>query len=302
VNTLQINNPFGAPVYYKETVTSTMDEARLLAGHKSGTVIAAGEQSAGRGRSGRPWKMNRGENLPFTIILRYGSIQAIPRCLTLRAGLAVSLAIEDFAALVRGSELSPLANKVQIKWPNDVMLLDQNGHGLKAVGILAEAEGGTVYLGIGINIAQRSFPPELTEKACSIAQMLSQSAGQGETAADREAALLAECRYILLELILTRLHEELESSGHTTVRERLEERLYMKGRRVCFIPGLPEELATANSASVRNSAAGTPANPETIEGVLQGVSEDGEILITADTGEMLSFITGELKVYGGIIN
>jgi len=286
--TLEIHNPFGAPVYYKETVTSTMDEARLLAGPLSGTVISAGEQSAGRGRSGRPWKMNRGENLPFTIILRYGSIQEIPRCLTLRAGLAVSLAIEDFAALVRGSEVSPLANKVRIKWPNDVMLLDQNGHGLKAVGILAEAEGGSVYLGIGINIAQGSFPPELAEKACSIAQILSQSAGQGETA-DREAALLAEKRYILLELILARLHEELENSSHTTVRERLEEKLYMKGRSICFIPGLPEEISAT-------------ANPEKIEGILQGVNEDGEILITADTGETLSFVTGELKVYGGIRN
>jgi len=241
--------------------------------------------------------MNRGENLPFTIILRYGSIAEIPRSLTLRAGLAVSLAIEDFAALVRGSETSPLANKVQIKWPNDVMLLDQNGQGRKAVGILAEAEGGSVYLGIGINIAQGSFPPELAEKACSIAQILSQSTGKGETAADREAALLAEKRYILLELILARLYEELETADHATVRERLEEKLYMKGQRICFIPGLPEELATASS-----TPAGTPANPEKIQGILQGVSEDGEILITADTGETLSFITGELKVYGGIIN
>jgi len=280
---LQINNPFCAPVYYKETVTSTMDEARLLTEEKSGTVITAWEQSAGRGRSGRPWKMNSGENLPFTIILRYGSIQAIPKCLTLRAGLAVALAIEDFAALVRGSEVSPLANKVQIKWPNDVMLLDQNGHGLKAVGILAEAEGGTVNIGIGINIAQKSFPPELAEKACSIAQILSQSAGKGKTA-DQEAALLAEKRYALLELILTRLHEELESASNATVRERLEKKLYMKGRQVCFIPGLPEEIS-AN------------ANPEKIEGILQGVSENGEILITADTEKTLSFITGELKVY-----
>jgi biotin-(acetyl-CoA carboxylase) ligase len=57
----------------------------------------------------------------------------------------------------------------------------------------------------------------------------------------------------------------------------------MKGQRVCFIPGLPEELS--------------PAGPLEVQGILQGIGEGGELLITNDSGETLSFITGELKVY-----
>jgi BirA family biotin operon repressor/biotin-[acetyl-CoA-carboxylase] ligase len=306
METLPIRNPFGAPVYYKETVTSTMDEARMLAGAVSGTVIAADGQTAGRGRSGRPWQADSGENLSFTVVLRYGTVAAIPPCLTLRTGLAVSYAIEDFAALVQGVQLSPLAGRVLVKWPNDVMLPDRAGRGKKAVGILTEAEGGTVYIGIGVNLVRQTFPPELAGKACSIAQALAEWAGQGDLAPkealaakealagkEAQAAALAEQRFTLLELILSRLHKELETAGSDTgcgyrsLRERLEDRLYMKGQKVCFVPGLPEELSCGSAV----------IQPAAVEGTLQGIGEGGEILITADSGETLSFITGELKVY-----
>ncbi|MDR2049531.1 MAG: biotin--[acetyl-CoA-carboxylase] ligase family protein, partial [Treponema sp.] len=216
---LDIFNPFGAPVYYRETVTSTMDEARFLAaeGAVSGTVMAAGYQRAGRGRAGRLWNMGRKESLPFTLILRYPAVTAIPQCLTLRTGLAVSLAIEDFVEAVIPSAVP--AGRVQVKWPNDIMLIQKDGYGKKAAGILAEAtgfagdSGGMVYLGIGINVAQKGFPPELEKKACSIAGTLyPERSGLAALAAAACRAVLAENRFILLEKILARLYAELEVS------------------------------------------------------------------------------------------
>ena len=69
---LDIKNPFGAPVYHEETVSSTFDAARILAGKSEahGTVIAADFQEAGRGRQNRSWAADRGKNLMFTILLR----------------------------------------------------------------------------------------------------------------------------------------------------------------------------------------------------------------------------------------
>ncbi|MDR3146361.1 MAG: biotin--[acetyl-CoA-carboxylase] ligase, partial [Treponema sp.] len=66
MKTLAIANPFGAPVYHRERVSSTMDEARILAaaGEAGGTVIAADFQEAGRGRTrGRTWTADPGKNL-----------------------------------------------------------------------------------------------------------------------------------------------------------------------------------------------------------------------------------------------
>jgi BirA family biotin operon repressor/biotin-[acetyl-CoA-carboxylase] ligase len=272
-----------------------MDEARLLTAEKTGTVIAAGEQSAGRGRSGRYWKMSGKESLAFTIILHYGSFEAIPRCLTLKTGLAVALAIEDFINYFANSQNMPFdrlnktdrfcginqsCGKVLVKWPNDIMLSGKDGSGRKAGGILAEAEGGTVYIGIGVNIAQKSFPPELAGKACSIVQILSETTGQNVM----DTASLAAHRFTLLEMILSGLYRELETAGNISLwRSRLEEKLYMKGQHVNFVPGLPEELVCTSPA---------PA----IEGTLLGIGENGEICIKSGTGGLLSFVTGELKI------
>ncbi|MCL1927853.1 MAG: biotin--[acetyl-CoA-carboxylase] ligase [Treponema sp.] len=284
MDTLQINNPFGVPVYFQETVKSTMDEARLLTGERSGTVIVADEQSAGRGRSGRRWNMNKGENLSFTIMFCYGSIEAIPRCLTLRTGLAVACAIEDFTAFFIDSYSLPpgngaaVAGVCMVKWPNDVMLLDREGQGRKAAGILTEADNGTVYIGVGVNIVQRDFPPELAHKACSIGQVLSEENDQNKLITEH----LLEKRFILLEKILFRLFDELENdNGKSDWRNRLEEKLYMKNRKITFVPGLPEELSNKP----------VPA----IEGTLLGIGEEGEIRILEDTGKVVSYANGELR-------
>ena len=54
----------------------------------------------------------------------------------------------------------------QIKWPNDVWI-----EGKKVSGILVEGrpQEGWAVLGIGLNVATRSFPDELSEIATSLA-------------------------------------------------------------------------------------------------------------------------------------
>jgi birA, biotin-[acetyl-CoA-carboxylase] ligase region len=257
---LKIRNPFNAPVYYEETVSSTMDVSRKLAreGAPHGAVIFADFQESGRGRKeDRLWEMERGENLSFTILLRFSGIEKIPSALTLRAGLAVCFAIEDFAPSLQGSCL--------IKWPNDIMIKSVHGESYKkAVGILCEADGGNVHLGIGINTAQKEFPSHLREKAVSIA-----------LAADRDIS--QEERFALFEKILERLYSELNAENNANNwKPRLEQKLYKKGEQVAFIEGAAD-------------------SGKKVSGCLCGIGDGGELLITPD-GETQArpFITGEL--------
>jgi BirA family transcriptional regulator, biotin operon repressor / biotin---[acetyl-CoA-carboxylase] ligase len=259
MTSLKIRNPFNAPVYYEETVSSTMDISRKLAQENSphGSVILADFQSAGRGRKqDRRWEMERGENLSFTILLRFPGIEDIPSALTLRAGLAVCLAIEDFAPSLQGSCL--------VKWPNDILIKPAHGEDYKkAVGILCEADGGNVHLGIGINAAQKEFPSHLREKAVSIA-----------LAAERDIS--QEERYTLLENILSRLHAELSAANNW--KRRLEQKLYKKNEQVLFIEG----------------AAGSGKE---VIGVLNGITDSGELLIVPDSEtKPRRFVTGELVI------
>jgi BirA family biotin operon repressor/biotin-[acetyl-CoA-carboxylase] ligase len=256
---LSIPNPTGAPVYYRETLSSTMDESRRLAarGEPHGTVLCAGLQDAGRGRGNRPWIGGAGESLLFTILLRYPSVSVFPRAVTLKAGLALSLAVEDFAP--------PLLGRVRIKWPNDLMI--NSG---KVAGILTEGDGETLYIGIGVNVAQTGFPEEFRAKATSLALALGNSMARG-----------AECRFLLLERILPRLYQELTfpEAEDKTWRWRLEDRLYKRGCLVRFFPG------GADSGRL-------------VEGILQGIGPEGELLITPQGASgPVPFITGELDVY-----
>jgi BirA family biotin operon repressor/biotin-[acetyl-CoA-carboxylase] ligase len=255
-----IPNPWGAPVYYRERLSSTMDEARRLAarGMPHGTVICAGLQEAGRGRKRRPWAAAAGENLLFTVLLRYPGFSALPGALTLRAGLALSLAVEDFAPLLSG--------RIRVKWPNDLMI-----DSWKAAGILTEGDGETVYIGIGVNVAQTVFPEAFRAKATSLALALG----------DRGAAALGpESRFLLLEKILPRLYRELEPpETDASWRKRLTERLYHRGCPVRFFPG------EADSSRL-------------VEGTLEGIGPEGELLITPrNAAGPVPFVTGELDVY-----
>ena len=158
------------------------------------------------------------------------------------------------------------------------MLIDRDSQRKKAAGILTEADGENVYIGIGVNVAQKAFSPELQNKACSIAQILAADSFFDDNA----RAKLADKRFTLLEKILFHLHNEMENTSCAeTWRKRLEEKLYMKGRKVCFIPGLPEELAGK-------------AVPPT-EGILHGIGRNGEIVIEKDSGKLVSFVSGELN-------
>jgi BirA family biotin operon repressor/biotin-[acetyl-CoA-carboxylase] ligase len=299
--TIPVANSFGGPVYFEGTVSSTMDVSRRLAaeGAPHGTVIAADFQEAGRGRTGgRSWLGDPGDNLFFTILLRYGSFAAVPAALTLRTGLAVSLALEDL--------VPALAGLVRIKWPNDVLISLPRG-GRKIAGILSESDGSAVFTGIGVNARQGEFPPELRGKATSLTLALKElgleEPGLIEPAAGPALAKPGtggDSRFVLLELILNRLYLELEGPGGASVsgefsvsgeapvraapeagwRERLESRLYMKGRQVRFI-------------------AGEAGSGRLVEGRLRGVGPGGELLILPEEGgPELAFVTGELDLYG----
>jgi len=258
VKPLDIHNPFNAPVFYEETVDSTMEVSRFLAQNNAphGTVIATDFQEEGRGRiRDRRWEMEKGQALAFTILLRYAS-SGIPAALTLRTGLAVALAIEDFAPT--------LAGKTLIKWPNDILLSvhDEKQPALKAVGILTEAEDGIVHIGIGVNVSQKRMPAFLRNKATS----LSIAGGEDYNSEDR---------YKLLEKILSRLHDEIEAPDW---KERLEARLYKKGEQISFAKG------AADSGNL-------------VTGTLAGIGPEGELLILppGETGT-LSFTAGEVFI------
>lgn len=143
----------GRPRLHLRRTDSTSDRARelALAGAPHGTLVTAGEQTAGRGRQGRRWSAPAGSALLTSLVLR-----SPPPLLQLIAGLAVC----DVAG-----------DRALIKWPNDIVLV--RGDALaKLAGILAEGrpQEGWAVLGIGINVAVaiEDLPAELHDIAATL--------------------------------------------------------------------------------------------------------------------------------------
>lgn len=157
-----------------ESLPSTNTELARLAseGAPEGVSVVADEQTAGRGRLQRAWSSPKGAGLYFSILLRPKIPQNYWPLITFMAAIAVGDALREAAGV-----------ETDIKWPNDLLSGER-----KICGILAEAidtpDGRAVILGIGINLTQNAFPPEIANVATSVAQ----ASGR---AADRDQLLAA---------------------------------------------------------------------------------------------------------------
>lgn len=151
------------PIHHLEITASTNDLAKALgaAGAPEGTVVVAEAQSAGRGREGRHWLSPLGVGLYVSVLLRPPlPPQELPP-------LTLTAAVAAVRALLRTTGVAP-----GIKWPNDLML-----SGKKFGGILTEMathphKGPYLVVGLGLNVNNRDFPPELEGLATSLAREL----------------------------------------------------------------------------------------------------------------------------------
>ena len=146
-------------ITWYDTIDSTNSEAlRRLPELPSGTVLAAREQTAGRGQRGNTWFTEPGKNLTFSIVLKPSGLAAG------EAHLLNYLASVTVAEFLEGYGVSCC-----IKWPNDIYVGRK-----KICGILVEnsLSGGRVaasVIGIGININQKEFPQLANATSLSLA-------------------------------------------------------------------------------------------------------------------------------------
>ena len=143
-----------ATAEFHSRIGSTSDRARELVGAGSPlpAIVVADRQRRGRGRRGRLWQSDTARGLWFTVACE--AAEASVETLPLRAGLAVAEALE---AVVPGP-------RVQIKWPNDLLI-----DGRKVGGILCERLRSQALIGIGLNLNQsREELPAVTPPATSM--------------------------------------------------------------------------------------------------------------------------------------
>ena len=155
----------GRQIIVLEQTASTNDAILQVATANSnaGLVLFAEHQTAGRGRRGNRWESAAGKGLWFSILLR-------PGIRVNDSGRLTIWAMESICDVIR----TEFALEPAIKMPNDVLLC-----GRKVAGLLVEMRAqqkaphlAIVGIGINANHSVEDFPPELQNRAISLAMAL----------------------------------------------------------------------------------------------------------------------------------
>ncbi len=178
---LALRGEWGRPLEFHDALDSSQDRLRQLAEREApaGSCIVADYQMEGRGQHGRSWISGPGQSLLFSVLLR-------PKLSAAELGGLPSL----IASLALLRSLDPLELDLSLRWPNDLYAGPRKLAGMLMEGRI-EGEGYRfIALGVGLNLSQArlDFPPELTESAASLRQLL----GQAPLAEDILAGFLAE--------------------------------------------------------------------------------------------------------------
>ena len=221
-------------VEYYSIVDSTMVAA---SGRALGTIVIADEQTAGRGRHGRSWHSEPGAGIYVSIVLQPTPV------LPLALGLATAEAIATATGIA-----------CDLRWPNDVM-----AGGRKLAGILVELVSDLAIGGIGINVNQSAFPPDLAGEATSL-------------------RLQAGCEFSRTAILLTliRAIESFQALDKPSIlRLFTQASSYATGRRVAV------------------------TQPEgTVEGVTAGLDGSGYLVVRKDDGTFTLILAGGVRAAG----
>ena len=239
------------PLVVLASSPSTNDALRALADDAPEfTVVATGDQTAGRGRLGREWVAPAGQTIAASALLRPRLHGGEPLELThwgwipLMAGVAVARAV---AAVIPSGVAG-------LKWPNDVQV-----RGRKVSGILAELlpSGDGLVLGVGINL---EIPADALPTPTSTSLALEGAPLSGDALADAVlSGWLTEFRALYEEFL--RVGGDAEGSG---VRDQVAELCTTLGQRVRVtlpgggvLTGAAIDLDRAGRLVIRSESDGT---------------------------------------------
>lgn len=231
-----------------DTIDSTNTHAKALAAAgKRNLCVTALRQTGGRGRMGRQFFSPEGSGLYFSLLVSPKVKGEDGALLTTFAAVAVAEVLEELTGV--GAD---------IKWVNDVYL-----NGKKVCGILTEGsvnyttgEYEYAVIGIGINLHDMQFPPELSAIASDV---------ETETgiSLDRET---------VLQVLLAKFE---------SMDKRIAEGFFMESYRArCFVIG-------KNVTVFRGT--------ETYPAKVLDVNARGELLISVE-GETKTLQSGEVSV------
>jgi BirA family transcriptional regulator, biotin operon repressor / biotin---[acetyl-CoA-carboxylase] ligase len=245
---MQLINRPPFTIQHFTTLGSTNDYLKQLTDAPEFTCVTADAQTAGRGRRTRTWVSTPGAGLYLSVLLRPpGSANIASLSLLAAVAVAETLAQYNVADL-------------DIKWPNDVLLGEHKVCGILIEGASSGAQALRVIVGIGVNLNQQQFPPEISTTATSLALQL----GHAIDVADFRERLLAR---------LAHWYSGWQHDEGRAVLERWQQL----------------------SSYAHNQNVTVILDDEHIIGTTAGLTKDGALLLQLADGTLRTLLVGEVS-------
>lgn len=233
-------------------------------------AVMTDEQTAGRGQRGNIWLSAKGENLLCSILFEPENLPAMSQ-----------FSLSEAVALSICNTLQTQFNiKADIKWPNDIYV-----DGKKIAGILIEnslkaSKVAHTIIGIGLNLNQSTFPPELPNPTSAV--LLS---GKEANPEDVLGILLRE-----MEAMLPLVSQE---SGRDSLHKAYTEKLWRNdGKLHPFI----DRTVGAEASRFTENPAG-PAAPHAYEMMarIEHIAPTGHLHLRDSEGTLRVFAFKEVE-------
>lgn len=142
-------------IRWVETIDSTNDEVkRSISNMDNLSVLAARDQTSGRGQRGNTWLSAPGLNLTFSLVIKYEQQK-------LKIEASNQFIISQIVSLAVVDLLAEYSIEAKIKWPNDIYVGKNKICGILIENTLRGKALLSSIVGIGLNVNQTEFDQRL---------------------------------------------------------------------------------------------------------------------------------------------
>ena len=290
-------------IIWFESIDSTNEECRRrISDIDNLSVVAALSQTSGRGQRGNVWLSEAGQNLTFSIVLKFpinvmaGEIEPMHAYDQFVLSEITSLAIVDL--------LADFGIKARIKWPNDIYVGDRKICGMLIENSLRGEWIQHSIIGIGLNVNQRNFDVTLPNPT----SMVLCNEISGETGSHNVSDSVPQYElHKLLEEFMDIFQGYLDRychirGGYGRLRHMYLSHLWHKDEPTQFIDCKitpSTDYASYRSFSTPCNPLSSPDadtnNPPVFTGIIRGLSDTGLLIVEMPCGSMQEFSFKEIS-------
>ena len=292
-------------IIWLESVDSTNEECRRrISDIDNLSVVAALSQTSGKGQRGNVWLSEAGQNLTFSIVLKFPANVIAGELEPMHA--YDQFVLSEIAALSVVDMLAEHDIQAKIKWPNDIYVGNRKICGMLIENSLRGEWIQHSIIGIGLNVNQRNFDVTLPNPTSIVLCSEFSCASGGQVASDSVPHyelrdLLEEFMDIFRGYLDRYCHIR---GGYGRLRHMYLSHLWRKDEPTQFVD---RKIAPSNDyASYRSFS--TPCNPlscpdadtnnpPVFTGIIRGLSDAGLLIVEMHDGTMQEFTFKEISYF-----